>query len=198
MTTGVSDPILGFSTWRVLPTSLLRTPQPRPPLRLRGSVRLASPTAPVLPNTTGQRHRANKPRHLPICSAAPAPLHVSSNASCPTRPRLKRPSSEVTKCDTNTSPRRLVTHLLQQVDQSCTSWRHRGHGSANATRNNTNTNDHTTMAKASKASSKYHTMEALCGGPGYIGTVGCRAATYSTSSGTKSGSSSEKQLVKQG
>jgi hypothetical protein len=27
---------------------------------------------------------------------------------------------------------------------------------------------------------------------------GCRAATYSTSSGTKSGSSSEKQLVKQG
>jgi hypothetical protein len=108
------------------------------------------------------------------------------------------PSSEVTKCDTNTSPRRLVTHLLQQVDQSFTSRRHRGHGSANATRNNTNANDHTTIAKASKASSEYHTMEALCGGPGYIGTVGCRAATYSTSSGMKSGSSSEKQLVKQG
>jgi hypothetical protein len=55
----------------------------------------------------------------------------------------------VTKCDTNTSPRRLVTHLLQQVDQSFTSQRHRGHGSANATRNNTNANDHTTIAKAS-------------------------------------------------
>jgi hypothetical protein len=26
------------------------------------------------------------------------------------------PSSEVTKCDTNTSPRRLVAHLLQQVE----------------------------------------------------------------------------------
>jgi hypothetical protein len=47
------------------------------------------------------------------------------------------PSSEVTKCDTNTSPRRLATHLLQQVDQSFTSRRHRGHRSANAIRNNT-------------------------------------------------------------
>jgi hypothetical protein len=104
----------------------------------------------------------------------------------------------VTKCDTNTSPRRLATHLLQQLDQSFTLRRHRGHGNANATRNNTSDNDHTTIAKASKASLEYHTMEALCGGPGYIGTVGCRAATYSMSSGTKSGSSSEKQLVKQG
>jgi hypothetical protein len=108
------------------------------------------------------------------------------------------PSSEVTKCDTNTSPRRLVTHLLQQVDQSLTLRRHSGHGSANATRNNTSAKDQITIAKASKASSEYHTMEVLCGGPGYTGTVGCRAATYSTSSGTKSGSSSEKQLVKQG
>jgi hypothetical protein len=89
----------------------------------------------------------------------------------------------VTKCDTNTSPRGLETHLLQQVDQSFTSRRHRGHGSANATRNSTNANDHTTIAKASIASSEYHTIKAFCGGPGYTGTVGCRAATYSTSSG---------------
>jgi hypothetical protein len=102
------------------------------------------------------------------------------------------PSSEVTKCDTNTSPGSLVTHLLQQVDQSFTLRRHSGHGSANATRNNTNAKDQTTIAKASKASSEYHTMEVLCGGPECTGTVGCRAATYSTSSGTKSGSSSEK------
>jgi hypothetical protein len=107
------------------------------------------------------------------------------------------PSSEVTKCDTNT-PRRLVTHLLQQVVQSFTSRRHSGHGSANATRNNTNAKDKTTIAKASKASSEYHTMEALYGGSEYKGKVGCRAATYSTSSGTKSGSSSEKQLVGKG
>jgi hypothetical protein len=98
------------------------------------------------------------------------------------------PSSEVTKCDTNTSPRRLATHLLQQVVQSLTSRRHSGHGSANATRDNTSAKDQTTIAKASKASSEYHTMEALCGGPEYTGTVGCRAATYLTSSGTKSGS----------
>jgi hypothetical protein len=108
------------------------------------------------------------------------------------------PSTEATKCDTNTNLRRLATHLLQQVDQSFTSRRHSGHGSASATRNNTSAKDQTTIAKASKASSEYHTMEALCGGPGYTGTVGCRAVTYSTSSGTKSGSSSEKQLVKQG
>jgi hypothetical protein len=108
------------------------------------------------------------------------------------------PSSEVTKCDTNTSPTRLATHLLQQVGKSFTLRRHSGHGSANATRNNTSAIDQTTIVKASKASSEYHTMEALCGDPGYTGTVGCRVATYSTSSGTKSGSSSEKQLVKQG
>jgi hypothetical protein len=62
------------------------------------------------------------------------------------------------------------------MNQSFTLRRHRGHGSANATRNNTNANDHTTIAKASKASSEYHTMEALCGGPGYTGTVGCRGS----------------------
>jgi hypothetical protein len=70
----------------------------------------------------------------------------------------------------------------EEEGQSFTSRRHRGHGSANATRNNTNANDHTT-AKASIASSEYHTMEAFCGGPGYTGMVGCRATTYSTSSG---------------
>jgi hypothetical protein len=102
-------------------------------------------------------------------------------------PAWSVPSSEVTKCDTNTSPRRLATHLLQQVDQSFTSRRHSGHGSASATRNNIIAKDQTTIAKASKASSEYHTMEALCGGPRYTCTVGCRAATYSTSSGTKSG-----------
>jgi hypothetical protein len=82
--------------------------------------------------------------------------------------------------------------------QSLTSQRHSGNGSANATRNNTNAKDQTIVAKASKASSEYHTMEALCGGPEYTDTVGCRAATYSTSSGTKSVSSSEKQLVSKG
>jgi hypothetical protein len=63
---------------------------------------------------------------------------------------LKRPSSEVNKCVTNTGPRRLVTHLLQQVDQSFTSRRHSGHGSAKATRNNTSAKDQTTIAKLPK------------------------------------------------
>jgi hypothetical protein len=65
-------------------------------------------------------------------------------------------------------------------------------------RNNTKANDQTTIVKASKASSEYHTMEDLYGGPEYTGTVGCRGATYSTSSGMKSGSSSEKHLVSKG
>jgi tmRNA-binding protein len=59
-------------------------------------------------------------------------------------------------------------------------------------RNNTNAKEQTTIAKASKASSEYQTMEALCGGLEYTGTVGCRAATYSTSSGSMSGCSFEK------
>jgi hypothetical protein len=117
---------------------------------------------------------------------------------CPTEYLWSVPSSEETKCDTNTSFRRLATHLLQQLVQSLTSRRHSGHGSATATRNNTKAKDQTIIAKASKASSEYHTMEALCGGPESTGTVGCRAATYSTSSGSKSESSSEKPLVKQG
>jgi hypothetical protein len=81
------------------------------------------------------------------------------------------PSSEVTKCDTNTSPRRLATHLLQQVVQSLTSWPHSGHGSANATRNNTKAKDQTTIAKASKASSEYHAMKVLWGDPEATNTV---------------------------
>jgi hypothetical protein len=87
-------------------------------------------------------------------SGAPAARESGRRGCCSRRAGLawwSVPSSEVTKCDTNTSPRRLVTHLLQQVVQSFTSRRHMGHGSANATRNNTNANDHTTIAKASKA-----------------------------------------------
>jgi hypothetical protein len=88
--------------------------------------------------------------------------------------------------------------MLRQVVLSLTSRRHSGRGSATATRNNTKAKDQTTIVKASKASSEYHAMEALWGDPKSTGTVGCRAATYSMSSGKKSGSSSEKQLVKQG
>jgi hypothetical protein len=65
-------------------------------------------------------------------------------------------------------------------------------------RNNTRARDQTTIVKASKASLEYHAMEAPCGDPESTGTVGCRTATYSMSSGMKSGSSSEKQLIKQG
>jgi hypothetical protein len=134
----------------------------------------------------------------PTPPSGSAPVTSGWRSGTPSGGGVKRPSSEVTKCDTNTSPRRLATHLLQQVVQSLTSRRHSGHGSANATRNNTKAKDQTTIAKTSKASSEYHTMEALYGGPEYTGTVGCRVATYSTSSGTKSGSSSEKQLVSKG
>jgi hypothetical protein len=46
-------------------------------------------------------------------------------------------------------------------NQSFTLRLQKGHGSANATTSNTNASDHTTIAKASTASSEYHTMEAL-------------------------------------
>jgi hypothetical protein len=99
----------------------------------------------------------------------PRPCRPSPGRSRPSRclqpSPWSVPSSEVTKCNTNTSPRRLATHLLQQVLQSLTSRRHSGHGSANATRNNTKAKDQTTIAKASKASSEYHAMEALWGDP---------------------------------
>jgi hypothetical protein len=108
------------------------------------------------------------------------------------------PSSKVTKCDTNTSPRRLVTHLLHQMVHYRTTRQGCGHESATATRTNIWTVSHNKIVKTSKTSSEYSAMEDSCGDPESTGTVGCRIATYSTSSGTKSGSSSEKQLIKQG
>jgi aerobic-type carbon monoxide dehydrogenase small subunit (CoxS/CutS family) len=75
------------------------------------------------------------------------------------------PSSEVTKYDINTNPRRLVTHLLQQVVHYLTTRRGCGHGSATATRSNIRTTAQTMIVKASKASSEYNTMEASCGDP---------------------------------
>jgi hypothetical protein len=140
-------------------------------------------------NPTGHR----VPRTKPTCL-----LHTW-------RPHQQRPFALVLHLHQHESSRNLHLQYLakNQYTQHCQSLITQGSDhppvlEAHMVLNNTNANDHTTIEKASKASSEYHTMEALCGGPGHTGTVGCRAATYSTSSGTKSGSSSEKQLVKQG
>jgi hypothetical protein len=74
------------------------------------------------------------------------------------------------------------TFITTGGNQSFTSRRHKGHDSANATRNNTNANDHTTIAKASIASSEYHTMEAFGRALGTQARLGV-GTTYSTSSG---------------
>jgi hypothetical protein len=49
-----------------------------------------------------------------LCLAGPPRSGETSRPN--SRDPWSVPSSEVTKCDTNTSPRRLVTHLLQQVE----------------------------------------------------------------------------------
>jgi hypothetical protein len=105
------------------------------------------------------------------------------------------PSSEVTKCDTNTNPRWLVTHLLHQMVHVHTTRWGCGHRSATFMRTNTRTTNQTTIAKTSKISSKSCAMEASCVDPESTSMGWCRTTTYSTSSGTKSGSSTEKQLI---
>jgi hypothetical protein len=79
-------------------------------------------------------------------------------------------TSEVTKCDTNTNPRRLVTHLLHQMVHCRTTRRGCGHGSATATRTNIRTTNQTTIANASKISLESCAMEAFCGDPESTGT----------------------------
>jgi hypothetical protein len=94
MTTGVFDPIPGFSTGRALPTSLLRTPQPRPPLCLR----LTSPTrshAPQHDATEARSHQAAPPPR-PLRRAAAPPrlvqrlLSTASPSPSPTSHRRRR------------------------------------------------------------------------------------------------------------
>ena len=95
------------------------------------------------------------------------------------------------KCDTNISPRRLITHLLHQMVHYHTNRRGSGHWSATITRDNKSTTSHTKMSTKSKIASKSCTIRSFLWRPRTTGKVGCRTITYSTSSGMKSGSSSE-------
>jgi hypothetical protein len=102
------------------------------------------------------------------------------------------PSSEVTKCDTNISPRRLITHLLHQMVHYRTNCRGSGHWSATIKRDNISTTSQTKVPTKFKITSESCTMVSFLWRPWTTGKVGCRTATYSTSSGTKFGSSSIK------
>jgi hypothetical protein len=102
------------------------------------------------------------------------------------------PSSEVTKCDTNISPRRLITHLLHQMVHYRTNRRGSRHWSATIKRDNIRTINQTKVPMISKITSESCAMVSFLRRPWTTGKVGCRTATYSTSSGTKFGSSSVK------
>ena len=103
------------------------------------------------------------------------------------------PSFEVTKCDANISPRRLVTHLLHHMVHYRTNRRGSGHWSATITRDNISTTSHTKMSTKSKIASESCAIRSFLWRPRTTGKVGCRTITYSTSS-TKSGSSYEEKL----
>jgi hypothetical protein len=102
------------------------------------------------------------------------------------------PSSEVTKCDTNISPNRLITHFLHQMVHYCTNRRGSGHWSATTKRDNIRTTNQTIVPTKSKITSESCAMVSFLWRPWTTGKVGRRTATYSTSSGTNFGSSSVK------
>ena len=93
------------------------------------------------------------------------------------------------KCDTNISPRRLITHLLHQMVHHRTNLRGNGQWSATIARITTKT--YTTIL-TTKTSSESCAIRSFLLVTLSTGKVGCRTDSYSTSSGTKSRSSSVK------
>ena len=93
------------------------------------------------------------------------------------------------KCDTNISPRRLITHLLHQMVHHRTTLRGNGQWSATIARITTKTQ---TTILTTKRSSESCAIRSFLQVTLSTGKIGCRTEPYSTSSGTKSGSSSVK------
>jgi hypothetical protein len=98
----------------------------------------------------------------------------------------------VTKCDTNISPRRLITHLLHQMVHYRTNRQGSRHWSATIKRDNIRTTSQTKVPMKFKITSESCAMVSFLWRPWTTGKVGCSTATYLTSSGTKFGSSSIK------
>jgi hypothetical protein len=101
-------------------------------------------------------------------------------------------STEMTKYDTNISPRRLITYLLHQMVHYRTNRRGSGHWSATIKRDNIRTTNQTKVPTKFKITSESCSMVSFLWRPWTTGKVGCRTTTYSTSLGTKFGSSSVK------
>ena len=100
-------------------------------------------------------------------------------------------SFEVPKCDTNISPRRLITHLLHQMVHYRTNRRGSGHWSTTITRDNISTTSQTKMWTKFKITSESCAIGSFLWRPQTTGKVGCGRNLYSTSSTAKFGSSSE-------
>ena len=94
------------------------------------------------------------------------------------------------KCVTNISPRRLMTHLLHQMVHYRTTLRGSEQRSATIARITIHT--HATILNIKRKSSESCAMRYLLRVTQSTGKAGCRTVPYSTSSGTKSGSSSVK------
>ena len=116
----------------------------------------------------------NKPLHLHI--SVGAIVGVAAEAS-PHKRRLK--------CDTNISPKRLITHLLHQIIHHRTTLR--GNGQWSATIAKITTKTHTTTL-TTKRSSESCAIRSFCGWPYPHARLGVGRNPYSTSSETKSSS----------
>ena len=104
---------------------------------------------------------------------------------CEASPHKKR-----LKCDTDISPRRLMTHLLHQMIHYRTTLRGSEQRSATIARITIHT--HATILNIKRKLSESCAMRYLLRVTQSTGKAGCRTVPYSTSSGTKSGSSSVK------
>ena len=113
--------------------------------------------------------------------------HLCESEASPHKRRLK--------CDTNISPRRLITHLLHQMVHHRTTLCGNGQWSVIIARITTKT--HTTTL-TTKRSSESCAIRSFLRVTLSTGKVGCRATTYSMFSGKKSGSSSVKTTYKSG
>ena len=89
----------------------------------------------------------------------------------------------------NISPRRLITHLLHQMVHHRTTLRSNGQWSATIARTTTTTQ---IRMWSTKKSSESCAIRSSCGWPYPQARLGAEWNPYSTSSGTKSGSSSVK------
>ena len=117
-------------------------------------------------------------------SSKPSPTTIASDSS-----------SEIeTKCDTNISPRRLITHLFNRWFSHRTNLRGGRHSIQTIMSNKIATVIHqSTTQTVSSSGSEKRASRSISQRANTTSKVGCGRNLYSTSSTTKSGSSSEEK-----